>query len=143
MSPTIKKELSNRLLDRLFAYYITNSISSKESPESVVAHAKAFIKKLSKEDRQEFIHQTPDLEPGLFEIPKGSGVSAIELFDGLDNFCRVVYELLTKQTIEIEDEIEDIKPVQRKKIPTLKAFDFIGNNDLKISYKLSNYALNH
>lgn len=136
MSTNIKNGHSNRLIYSIFELYRSAGISSNASDRAIRDAARKAVLELSKADK-EYIQQVSfELHPDMFEITDPT-ISRFDLFVGFSNFCKSLYNLISGS----KSEYADLKPVVRKALPDLKAFEFIGTNDLKISYQPSDYTL--
>jgi len=140
MSIILKSEFqSNETLYSLFKSYIEAGLTSGSSEEAIIGAAKKFLKKMKTGKREAFISADLALHPGIFEITgkENQDVTASDIYFGLNAYAKEIYSLITGE----DNKSVNIEGVERKKLPDISAFAFIGNNAPKESRRLANYSL--
>jgi hypothetical protein len=136
--PSIKKEQQERwpVLGYLLDSYLQAGLKGTEGYEKYLSAVHYFTDRTPQEIVSSLMGETVQISPDIFIIEGMPQNRLYRLTIGLDNYARAVYDTVTNR----KAGYVKLKGVKRRDVPELKAFQYMGHNDLDIPADSSNYA---
>ena len=133
---TIKSQSATPILNRLAEAYRETTLPFDSSYEQNREEAARLVPLLSKDLKDGFTKHPPEISPDIFGGIKNRE-DTFKVFLGFSNYSKAVYDLITGNS----PEFTDMQPLERKRLPDLKAFELVGMNNVRISGKPGNVLI--
>jgi len=132
----IKSQSATPILNRLAKAYRESTLPFDSTYERNREEAARLVPQLSEHLTDLFRQHPPDLTPDMI-----TGVAdredAFKAFFGFSNYCKAVYDEITGNS----PEFAGMQPLERKRLPDLKAFELVGMNNVRISERPGNVLI--
>jgi hypothetical protein len=136
--PTIKAELASTATGKLYHAFSNAGLRINLGYKGYRDAAERFINEESDPETLAYIkNENIQIGPQLFEEIDLTPEVLYKTVVGFDNYTRAIYDVLKG----IHPDSLDLKPVKRSDIPELKAFKYVGHNDLRMDMDSSNYSI--
>lgn len=136
--PTIKAELADTATGKLYHAFTNAGLRFNLGYKAYRDAAVRFINDDAEPETLAYIkNENIQIGPQLFEEEDLSAERMYKTVVGFDNYTRAVYDVINGT----HPDSLDLKPVKRSDIPELKAFKYVGHNDLRMDMDSSNYSI--
>ncbi|OOQ60006.1 hypothetical protein [Mucilaginibacter pedocola] len=136
--PGLKNEYSNPLLLDLINYYESCRFKATDGYNAYLEAAKHFAAEVENKELITYaLEAEKPLGPDMFDMAQIAPKKVFPLIMGFNNFVRAVQDAGSGRV----PAYANLRGVQRKAVPDLKSFNYVGHNDLDIDHRPANYSL--
>jgi len=137
--PVIKKEYADTVVGKLYDAFTQAGLKIDLDYKAYRDAAELFRDRAPQEILDFIEDNNIRITPDMFENKANSPKLISNAIIGFDNYASAIYDVIKG----IEAEASNLKPVKRRDIPELKAFNYTGHNDLRIDMDSSNYSMRY